>query len=66
MTAQLQYTIQLRTVLIIFPLTGNRHSSDVVCWRRKGKTAMKKKNLHKLGLVKIKIILIVNFLKINN
>jgi len=35
--AQLQYTIQYRTVLIIFPLPpDNHHSSDVVYRRRMG------------------------------
>jgi len=37
MTAQLQYTIQNRTVLIISPLPPNKHhSSDVVYQRRGG------------------------------
>jgi len=34
--AQLQYTIQNRTVLIISPLTSRHHSSDVVYQRRGG------------------------------
>jgi len=38
--AQLQYTIQHRTVLIISPLPSDKHHSSDVVYRRRGMTVL--------------------------
>jgi len=66
MTAPVQYTIQNRTVLIIYPLTSKRHISDVVC-RRRGDLLWYRKWRRcsvVLALSKVWVMLVAYFFKV--